>query len=176
MDSSKVTPKAANDLPEKFPKKVCWTSAPRRTEHEERQPRAVLSRAVALVRVRWNCFIDDMLVQTRGAQTPCSRAQHCVILFNVDRKSPVHLVKSKQPTAFVTGLETNMHSDSSDFFCSPKNGTKHTGFLPLSTVHEGPFPCVSCTSHDPRPLILTIKHPGSLSLSVGCVWNPLGRE
>ncbi|XP_005367789.1 serine/threonine-protein kinase VRK2 [Microtus ochrogaster] len=46
-DSPKVTPKAANDLPEKFPKKVCGTSAPQRTEHEERQPRAVLSRAAA---------------------------------------------------------------------------------------------------------------------------------
>lgn len=52
MDSPKVTPKAANDLPEKFPKNVfLGASAPQRTEHEERQPRAVLSRAAATVRV-----------------------------------------------------------------------------------------------------------------------------
>ncbi|CAO2640880.1 Serine/threonine-protein kinase VRK2 [Lemmus lemmus] len=48
VDSPKVTPKAANDLPEKFPKKVCHgPSAPQRTEHEEQQPSAVLSRAAA---------------------------------------------------------------------------------------------------------------------------------
>uniref|UniRef100_A0A8C2M3K2 Serine/threonine-protein kinase VRK2 n=1 Tax=Cricetulus griseus TaxID=10029 RepID=A0A8C2M3K2_CRIGR len=48
VDSPNVTMKAAIELPDKFPKKACrGTSATWRKEHEEGQPRALLSRAAA---------------------------------------------------------------------------------------------------------------------------------
>ncbi|MEJ1274314.1 vaccinia related kinase 2 [Cricetulus griseus] len=51
VDSPNVTMKAAIELPDKFPKKACrGTSATWRKEHEEGQPRALLSRAAAQVR------------------------------------------------------------------------------------------------------------------------------
>lgn len=48
VDSPQVTMKAAIELPDKFPKKTCrGTSASRRKEHEDSQPRTLLGRAAA---------------------------------------------------------------------------------------------------------------------------------